>query len=516
MTEVSATPAPLAGRALSITAVAVALGAFMQVLDASIANVSLPTIAGDLGVSTDQGTWVITAFAVANGVSVPLTGWLMGRYGVVRTYVASVILFTLASLLCGLAWNLISLVGFRILQGGVSGPMIGGSQALLISIFPANRRGAALAIWAMTTMLAPICGPLLGGFISDNYTWPWIFLINVPVGVTCAILCWRGLASRETPTLKTSIDMTGLALLVIWVGALQVMLDTGKNADWFASPVIMAEAIIAAVGCLAWIIWEVTESNPIVDLSLFRTRNFAFGAVATCLGYGVFFGNTVFQSVWLQTRMGYIATWAGLTAAPAGVVAVMFSPFVARFMARFDARWVASFSLAAFAVAMWMRAGFTQDADFVTLMLPSLVQGAAIATFFVSLITIMLNGVPASQLPKATGLANFARITAGAFGASTTITLWDSRAALHQTRLVEAAGVSDPALPLSFDKLTHAGLSAPQALSVLNQQFDAQAYLLATLDVFAGSALVMLLLIPCIWLTRPAGGTGSGAPVAAD
>src|SRR5579871_5272785 len=217
---------PLRGAKLAITAVALALGTFMQVLDSTIANVSIPTIAGNLGVSTSQGTWVITAFAVANGVSVPLTGWLMGRYGVVKTFIGSVILFTIASFLCGISWNLSSLILFRVLQGGVSGPMIPGSQALLIMIFPARQRGTALAIWSMTTLVAPICGPILGGYISDNFAWEWIFLINVPVGMVCAFLCWRGLAGRETPTRRLPIDTTGFMLLLIWVGALQVMLDT--------------------------------------------------------------------------------------------------------------------------------------------------------------------------------------------------------------------------------------------------------------------------------------------------
>src|SRR5471030_605490 len=204
--------APLKGLGLAVTSVALALGTFMQVLDSTIANVSVPTIAGDLGVSADQGTWVITLFAVANGVSVPLTGWLMGRYGVVKTFVASVALFTVASFLCGVSWNLSSLIIFRILQGAVSGPMIPGSQALLIMIFPQNKRGTALAIWSMTTLVAPICGPILGGYISDNISWPWIFFINLPIGAACAFLCWRGLAGRETPTFQKPIDRTGFAL----------------------------------------------------------------------------------------------------------------------------------------------------------------------------------------------------------------------------------------------------------------------------------------------------------------
>jgi DHA2 family multidrug resistance protein len=208
-----APPAPaLAGNRKALTALALALGTFMQVLDTSIANVSIPTIAGNLGVSSDQGTWVITSFAVANGVSVPLTGWLMQRFGVVKTFVVSVILFTLASLLCGLAWSLPSLIAFRILQGAVSGPMIPGSQALLINVFGPAKRNTALAIWSVTSLVAPIAGPLLGGYISDNYVWPWIFLINVPVGLFCGLVCWTNLKSQETPTRKLPIDRVGIGL----------------------------------------------------------------------------------------------------------------------------------------------------------------------------------------------------------------------------------------------------------------------------------------------------------------
>src|ERR1700743_173163 len=265
----SAALPPLKGGQLAINAIALALGTFMQVLDTTIANVSLPTIAGNLGASTDQGTWVITSFAVSNGVAVPLTGWFMGRYGVVRTFVLAVLAFTAASFLCGIAWSLNSLIVFRILQGAVSGPMIPGSQALLISIFPSDKRATALGIWSITTLVAPILGPILGGYISDNIHWSWIFLIHVPVGLIAAFLCWTNLSGRETPTRKLPIDTVGLGLLVVWVGALQIMLDTGKDADWFSSPAIVAEALVSAIAFCAFIIWELTEKNPVVDLTLF-------------------------------------------------------------------------------------------------------------------------------------------------------------------------------------------------------------------------------------------------------
>jgi DHA2 family multidrug resistance protein len=507
--------APMTGLTLAVTSIALALGTFMQVLDSTIANVSLPTIAGNLGVSSDQGTWVITAFAVANGASVPLTGWLMGRFGVVRTFVGSVALFTVASFLCGVSWSLPSLIAFRILQGAVSGPMIPGSQALLIMIFPPHKRGTALAIWSMTTLVAPICGPILGGYISDNIAWPWIFLINLPIGVICSVLCWRNLRSRETPTRKAPIDRTGFSLLLIWVGALQVMLDTGKDADWFNSPAIVVEAILAAIFFVAWLIWELNEEHPIVDLSLMKSRNFVLATVVSCLGYAVFFGTNLLQPLWLQTRMGYIATWAGLVAAPSGLVAVLLTPPAARLMAKVDARWAASISLVAFAISYYLRSRFTSDVDFYGLVIPMLVQGVAMSTFFISMVTLALNGVPGHQVPAASGLYNFARITAGSFAASVVTTAWDRIETVHQTRLSEVIGAHDPTFTSALQKLQTLGMSAQQAVAAVTNQAINQAYLLATIDIFRISAILMVVLIPAVWLTARAKAQ-AGAPPPAD
>lgn len=495
-------PAPLTGAVLAITALALALGTFMQVLDGTIANVSVPTIAGDLGVSTSQGTWVITSFAVSNGISVPLTGWLMGRYGVVKVFVASVLMFTVASFLCGIAWNLDSLILFRVLQGAVSGPMIPGSQALLMMVFPPNKRGTALAIWSMTTLVAPICGPILGGYISDNFTWPWIFYINIPVGAICAFFCWRYMADRETPTFQRPIDRTGFALLVIWVGALQVMLDTGKEADWFNSPVIVAETIIAVIGFIVWVIWELNDKNPMVDLSLFKTRNFIVGVFVLCVAYAIFFGNNLLMPLWLQTNMGYVATWAGLVAAPSGVIAVLITPFAAQLLNRYDARILGSLSLVLFAISFYMRSLFTTDASFFVLMAPMLVMGAAMSFFFISMISISLNGVPAHQVPAASGLSNFARIVAGSFAASLATTLWERSESVHQTRLAEIMGATDPAIQNALRQAGDFGLSAAQGTGVVMRQVASQAYLLASVDFFRVSSIIVILLVPLIWLAH--------------
>ncbi|MEI9887126.1 MAG: DHA2 family efflux MFS transporter permease subunit [Rhizomicrobium sp.] len=510
-----AQPQALRGMQLAVTAVALALGTFMQVLDTTIANVSLPTVSGNLGVSTDQGTWVITAFAAANGISVPLTGWLMSRYGVVRTFVVSVGLFTVASFLCGIAWSLPVLILFRVLQGAVSGPMIPGSQALLLSIFPPERRGAALGIWSITTLVAPIVGPILGGYISDNYHWSWIFLINVPVGIVAVLLCWTNLRSRETATRALPIDKVGLGLLVVWVAALQIMLDTGKDADWFNSTQIVVLTIVAAIAFAAFVIWELTDKFPVVDLSLFAYRNFAIGTICFCLCYAVFFANILLLPLWLQSNLGYTATWAGLVAAPSGVVAVLLTPLSARLMSRIDARWMASFSLAAFAASYFMRAGLTNDASFMDFVIPLLVQGVAMSAFFVAMLTISLDGISPAQIPSASGISNFARITAGGFAASITTTLWANRETLHQSQLAEQSSLYNPMMQQALDRLHGLGLTDPQSYRLLARSLSSQAFLLSSLDLFWLSGWLCVGLVALIWTARRAL-SGGAAPVGGE
>lgn len=504
---------PLAGIALAVTALSLAIGTFMQVLDTTIANVSLPTIAGNLGVSNDTSTWIITAFAVSNGVSVPLTGWLMGRFGVVRVFCIAVLLFTIASFLCGIAWSLNSLIAFRVMQGAVSGPMIPGSQALLIAIFPPEKRSTALGIWSITTLVAPIMGPILGGYISDNYHWSWIFLLNVPFGLACAAVCWAQLKSRETPLRKVPIDMVGLALLVVWVGALQLVLDLGKNEGWFDSGRIVLMALAALVGFVAWVIWEMTDANPAVDLSLFARRNFAIGTLSFSLGYAVFFANILILPLWLQTQLGYTATWAGLVAAPSGIIAVLLTPLVARLSGKIDARILATVAFGFFAISYYMRAGLTAQASAWDFALPLAVQGVAMATFFLSMLTIALDGIPLQQLPSATGISNFARITAGSFSASIITTAWDRREALHQAHLADAIGSRAP-LRAARDGLSQLGMTDLQAAGAITRQMVSQAYLLASTDLFRLSAWLCAALVLIVWTTRRP--TPPKGPIAAD
>src|SRR6202789_1185955 len=270
--------APMSGALLWIGGGFLALSNFFVVLDITITNVSVPNIAGGLAVSPDQGTWVITSYSVAEAIVVPLTGWLAQRFGAVKLFVVAILGFGVCSALCGLAPSLGMLVAFRVMQGLCGGPIMPMSQTLMMRVFPPQLRGQATGLWAMTTVTAPIAGPILGGLLCDNAGWPWIFYINVPVAAACGFFAWRLLASQETPTARRRIDFVGLGLLIVFVGAVQILLDKGKELDWFGSPVIVGLAIVAAIGFACFLIWELTDQPPIVDLRVFRHRGFT-GAV---------------------------------------------------------------------------------------------------------------------------------------------------------------------------------------------------------------------------------------------
>ncbi|MBA4329154.1 MAG: MFS transporter [Polaromonas sp.] len=495
--------APLEGSARTWGTIALSAATFMNVLDTSIANVSLPAIAGDLGVSPNQGTWVITSFAVANAIAVPLTGWLSQRFGQVRLFVGSVILFVIASWLCGLAPNMASLIALRALQGFVAGPMIPLSQSLLLASYPRALAGLAMAMWAMTTLVAPVMGPLLGGWITDNFSWPWIFYINIPVGIIAAVASWALYRKRESVVRKLPIDVVGLSLLVVWIAALQMMLDLGKEHDWFHSPLIIGLAVIAVVGFAFFLIWELTDEHPVVDLRLFARRNFWAGTVSTSIAYGLFFGNVVLLPLWLQQFMGYTATDAGMVMAPVGLLALVLSPLVGKTVASVDPRKYVTFAFLVFALVLWMRSHFNTQADFATILIPTIIQGVAMAFFFIPLATITMSGLTPDRMPAASGLTNFVRITAGAMGTSIATTLWESRAALHHAQLAETINPGSPAAQAALSGLTASGMTAEQALAQVNRLVDQQAFMLAANDIFWVSAVLFLCLIPLVWLTRP-------------
>ena len=507
---------PLTGVAKIAGTISLALATFMNVLDTSIANVSLSSIAGDLGVSSSQATWVITSFAVANAIALPLTGWMTQRIGAVRLFVVSVLLFVISSWMCGLATSLPMLILFRVIQGFVAGPMIPLSQSLLLSSYPKAQAGAALAVWSVTTLVAPVMGPMLGGWITDNISWPWIFYINIPVGILAAYVTWMIFKDRETPTKVLPIDGVGLGLLVLWVGSLQIMLDKGKELDWFSSGFIVALAATAAIAFAVFLVWELVDNDhPVVDLRLFKLRNFWTGSLTLALGYGVFFGNVVLVPLWLQQYMGYTATDAGLLTAPVGIFAILLSPIIGRNITKFDPRVLATIAFLIFGAALFWRTYYNTQADFGYLVRPIILQGAAMAFFFIPLVTLTLSGLPPERIPAASGLSNFARITAGAFGTSIATTMWEDRSILHHARLTEAISNGSANATQYIDNLQSGGLTHDQAMLAVNRTIDVQAYMLGANDIFYVSSLLFIALIGVVWLARPVKAGASGADAAA-
>jgi len=508
-------PAPLTGARFAFGAFAVALATFMIVLDSSIANVAIPTLSGDLGVSVDEGTWVITMFAAANAVSIPLTGWLTQRIGQVKLFAGAILLFVISSALCGMAPNLSMLLAARVLQGLAAGPLIPLSQALLLTTFPKEKSAHALSLWAMTATVGPIAGPALGGWITDSYSWAWIFYINVPVGLFAAAVVWAIYRDRETVSRRLPIDVVGLTALVGWVAALQIMLDKGKDLDWFNSPVICALGVFALLGFIFFVIWELTEDKPIVDLRLFAGRNFLGGTAAISVAYAIFFANLVILPQWIQEYLGYRAVDAGLVTAPLGVFAVILAPMMGKIMRKTDARVLATLAFAGFGIVFFMRSGYTTSVDQFTLILPTLLQGIPTALFFVPLTAIILSGLPSEKIPAAAGLSNFVRIFAGAIGTSLLATEWNDRTILHHAQLTEQISNYNSIFTNSITQVQSTlRIDASHALAVVEKGLNTQAAMLGMNDIFWISAVLFVLIIPLIWLTHPGKDGAAGAAAA--
>ena len=495
---------PLQGGALAILTLALSLATFMLVLDSTIANVAIPTIAGDLGASSSQGTWVITSFGVANAISIPITGWLAKRFGEVRLFLIATLLFVLASWLCGIANSLEMLIVFRVLQGAVAGPIIPLSQSLLLNNYPPEKRGMALAFWSMTIVVAPICGPILGGWISDNIHWGWIFFINVPIGLAVVLISWKILEGRESRISHQPVNTVGLILLALGVGALQLMLDQGRELDWFNSTEIVVLTIIAAVGLIALIIWELTDDNPVVDVSLFKSRNFTVGCVSTSLAFLVYSGTVVLIPLLLQQVYNYTATWAGLAAAPVGLLPILLAPIIGKFGNKIDMRILITVSFMVYALTFYWRAvTFEPEMTFMDVALPQFVQGLAVACFFMPLTTITLSGLPPEKMASASSLFNFLRTLAGSIGTSLTTFIWYNREAVHHTQLTEVINPYNPISQQFFQTMGSFGLSEEQTASYIARQITAQGFIIGANEIFLVSAITFISLVVLIWFAKP-------------
>jgi MFS transporter, DHA2 family, multidrug resistance protein len=496
---------PLSGWRLLLTGFALALANFVVVLDVTIANVSVPHIAGGLAISPTQGTWVITSYSVADAISVPLTGWLAARFGTVRWFTMSLIGFGFFSFLCGVSRSLEMLVVFRILQGLSGGPLMPLTQALLLRVFPKNMAAAAMGLWAMTTVCAPIAGPILGGTISDNWSWPWIFFINLPIVGFCIFIAMRMVRPFETQTARTGIDIVGLILLVVWVGAFQLMLDTGRENDWFESSFVIAMALIAVVGFAAFVIWELGEKDPIVDIRVFRHLGFTVGTIAVALGFGAFFASVVLTPLWLQQVVGYSATDAGYATAFVGVFAVIMSPVAARLIGKIDLRITICAGISWLGVMSLLRANWTTDSDFWQLAMPQLLQGVGMPFFFIGLTALALSAVKPSETTSAAGIMSFVRTLCGAIGTAMATTAWDNASRISRSDMVGRLNGGDATMA----SLTAKGMSTDQARAVIDRLVDAQSATVGAVHVFLLAFAVFMFAAAIIWIAPKSKGSTS-------
>jgi len=503
---------PLHGAPLALLTIAVAFATFMEVLDITIVNVSVPHIAGSLAVSPQEGTWAISSYSLASAIMQPLSGWLGRRFGEVRCFCVSALLFVAMSTFCGLAVSMPMLVVGRLLQGAGSGPMVALSLALLLNNYPNEKKGLALALWAMTVVVAPIFGPILGGWLTDNYSWPWIFYINVPVGILAVIITWTLLRERESVTVKAPIDMIGLLLLIVGVGCLQFMLDNGNDKDWFSSPMITTLGIIALVCIVFFVAWELTEEHPVVDLTLFKSRNFTIGVIAMALGMTAFFGINVVYPLWLQTVANYTASWAGYATAPVGILAFLMAPLIGRNIQRLELRAVVTFSFCVFAATSYWFSTFPLDTSFWQFVLPRFLMGLAIPCFFIPLNQVILSGLKPNEIASASGLSNFFRTIAASISTAVTVTMWQHRGDFHHATLAEHLNNTNAATQQFVQGIGGAGAMGDAPWAVIDGIVNREALTLAVNDVFLLYAVLFVVMIPIVWLARPPfGNVGPGA-----
>ena len=495
---------------LALTTFGLALASFMQVLDTTIANVSLPAISGDLGGSPNQATWVITSFAVSTAIALPLTGWLARRFGERKLFMFSTLAFVIASFLCGLANSMGLLVAARALQGFVAGPMYPVTQALLLSIYPPARRGQAIALLAMVTVVAPIAGPILGGWITDSYSWEWIFFINIPLGIFASVVVGAQLKGRPEKVERPKMDYVGLTTLVLGVGALQIMLDLGNDEDWFHSPLIVVLAIVAAISLVVFVIWELTDKDPIVDLRLFRHRNFAAGTVAMVVAYSAFFSVSILVPLWLQRNLGYTAIWAGFATAPIGFLPVIMAPLIGKYADKFDLRMLSTMAFIVMGVTSFMRSHFNLDVDFEHVAYVQLLQGIGLALFFMPVLQILLSDLEPHEISAGSGLMTFARTLGGSFAASLTTYAWTQRTAVHHAQLSEHISATDPAMLETVAR--YGGGDLQRGAFVLDRIITQQSMQIGFNEIFHLLGIIFLCVIAFVWIAKPPFGAKAGAP----
>ena len=505
-----------------IIALTVTLATFMEVLDTSIANVALPHIAGSLSAGQDESTWVLTSYLVSNAIVLPLSGWLSSIIGRKNFYMGCVALFTVSSFLCGLAPNLATLIVFRILQGAGGGGLQPSEQAILADTFEPAKRGMAFAVYGVAVVMAPAIGPTLGGWITDNFTWRWIFFINIPVGILSLLLTSRLI--QDPPYLKrrklseTRIDYTGLGFVALGLGALQVVLDKGQREDWFESHFIVVLAIISAASLIFVVLWEWNHKDPIIDLHLFRERSFAAANfLMFMLGFALL-GSTLLLPLFMQTLLGYTAERSGLALMPGGFAIMVCMPVVGLLLSRYSPRYLMMFGLTMLSFSLFHMTNFDLSVDFHTVMMARVYQAIGLAFLFVPINTAAYSSLPRDKNNAASGLMNLARNIGGSVGISFVTTGLARRAQFHQGQLVEKLNAANPQFQSALRGMTGifsgsgpgtGGTSAQQhAYAMMQGNVIRQATMLAYIDNFWVLGMVIGCLIPCVFLIKKSKAAG--------
>jgi DHA2 family multidrug resistance protein len=496
-----------------LIAIAVMSSTFMEVLDTTVVNVSLRHIAGNLSATTDEATWTLTSYLVANAIVLPMTGWLAGRFGRKRLLTLSVTGFTIASFFCGLAPSLPFLIVFRIIQGACGGGLQPLSQAILLESFPPEKRGQALGFWALGIVVAPMLGPVVGGWLTDNYSWRWVFYINVPIGVLAIMLTQAFVF--DPPYLKkekTGIDYWGIGLLVLGMGALQIMLDKGQEEDWFSSQFIVVLAVLAAIGLAALVVRELMADHPVIDLSVFKYRSYAVGTfLMTIVGF-VLYGSTVLLPLLMQEVLGYTATHAGVTNLPRGMASFLFMPVVGFLVGKVDARKLLAMGFLGTAFAMYRLSQLSLDVGFWNFWWPLMLQGAGLGLIFVPLTTVTNDPIPKERMGNATSIFNLMRNIGASIGISMVTTLQVRKQQLHTSVLAQHISSTNPQSQQMVRRMTQyflargagPGAASKQAYAAVSGMIYRQATILSYNDVFRFLAGMFLLMLPLIFLMRKA------------
>jgi DHA2 family multidrug resistance protein len=504
-----------------VVAIAVMFATFMEVLDTTVVNVSLPHVAGSLSASIDESTWALTSYLVANAIVLPLAGWLSRQFGRKKLLMASVTGFTASSFMCGLAPNLPALIVFRVIQGTTGGALQPLSQAVMLEAFPPERRGKAMAFWGLGIVTAPILGPVLGGWLTDSYSWRWVFYINIPVGLVSLAMMQRFVFDPPYVRQRSArIDWTGIGLLALGIGALQILLDKGQEDDWFESSFMTALAVVSAVS-LALFLWhEVQVAHPVVDLRVFRNRTYSAGVLLiTNVGF-VLYGSLVLLPIFLQTLLGYPALQAGIALAPRGVGSFFAMPVVGVLLGRVDARRLLGVGLIIGALTLYWLGALNLDAGYWDVFWPQLIQGVALALLFVPLTTITMGPVPREAMANATSIFNLMRNIGGSLGIAAATTWLERRQRLHASVLSSHVDLYRPEVRALLEQMKAAFVArgadavtaARQAEAALVGMVQRHAAMLSFTDVFRILAALFVALTPLLFLMRsPRGGGGQAA-----